>query len=90
MRVTTKGQVTIPKHIRDHLGIVPGSEVEFVEERANVVLKKRGASKRISDQDFEAWAASVAGTIKTENLMGMDGKQYIDWLRGPREDLDPD
>jgi len=30
MRVTTKGQVTIPKPIRDHLGIGPGSEVEFV------------------------------------------------------------
>ncbi|MCP3054293.1 AbrB/MazE/SpoVT family DNA-binding domain-containing protein, partial [Aurantimonas marianensis] len=26
MRVTEKGQVTIPKAIRDHLGIVPGSE----------------------------------------------------------------
>ncbi|TIO20369.1 MAG: AbrB/MazE/SpoVT family DNA-binding domain-containing protein, partial [Mesorhizobium sp.] len=25
MRVTTKGQVTIPKQIRDHLGIGPGS-----------------------------------------------------------------
>ena len=27
--VTSKGQVTIPKPVRDHLGIVPGSRVEF-------------------------------------------------------------
>ena len=28
-KVTQKGQVTIPKPIRDHLGIGPGSKVEF-------------------------------------------------------------
>lgn len=27
--VTAKGQVTIPKAIRDHLGIGPGSQVSF-------------------------------------------------------------
>ena len=29
MRVTTKGQVTIPQDIRERLGILPHSEVEF-------------------------------------------------------------
>ena len=87
MRVTTKGQVTIPKQIRKRLGIVPGSEVEFVEQESGVVLTKRVESSMVSDDDFEAWAARVAGTIDT---MGMDGKEYVDWLRGPREDLDPD
>ena len=28
-RLTSKGQVTIPKRIRDYLGLKPGSEVEF-------------------------------------------------------------
>ena len=31
MKVTSKGQVTIPQHLREKAGIVPGSEVEFVE-----------------------------------------------------------
>ncbi len=30
MKVTTKGQVTIPQSVRELLGIEPGSEVEFV------------------------------------------------------------
>ena len=28
--MTSKGQVTIPKRVRDYLGLKPGSEVEFV------------------------------------------------------------
>ena len=39
MRVTEKGQVTIPKHIRDRLGIRPGSEVEFRLQGAAAVLE---------------------------------------------------
>ncbi|WP_019171991.1 AbrB/MazE/SpoVT family DNA-binding domain-containing protein [Pseudaminobacter salicylatoxidans] len=85
MRVTEKGQVTIPKEIRDRLGIGPGSEVEFVERDSVVVLEKREALPRQGEQTFEEWASSVAGTFDT---MGMDGKAYVDWLRGPREDLD--
>ena len=36
MKVTTKGQVTIPLEIREQLGIQPGAEVEFKVE-GNVV-----------------------------------------------------
>ena len=86
MRVTTKGQVTIPKNIRDRLGIVPGSDVKFIEREAGVVLEKSETGVEPGPQNFEEWAARVAGTLDT---MGMDGKEYIDWLRGPREDLDP-
>ena len=85
MRLTEKGQVTIPKRIRDKLGVGPGSEVEFVEHGDGVVLRcKSGAAPAPST--FDEWAASVAGTIDT---MGMDGKEFVDWLRGPRDDLDP-
>ena len=38
MRVTAKGQVTIPIKIRQQLGIHPGSEVEFEIEGDHVKL----------------------------------------------------
>ena len=41
MRVTTKGQVTIPQHIREKLGILPASEIEFVEEKDRVYIVKK-------------------------------------------------
>ena len=44
MRVTTKGQVTIPQRIREKLGITPSTEIDFVEKGGRVYLvKKRGA-----------------------------------------------
>jgi len=41
MRVTTKGQVTIPQEIREKLGITPAVEVDFIEENERVYLVKR-------------------------------------------------
>ena len=37
-RVTSKGQVTIPKEVRDKLGIGPGSNIGFEEQGGHVVL----------------------------------------------------
>lgn len=41
MRVTSKGQVTIPQDIRRRLGIEPGSEVEFQVDDDVVRLVRR-------------------------------------------------
>ena len=38
MRVTVKGQVTIPQHIREKLGITKNKEVDFVEDKGKIVL----------------------------------------------------
>jgi antitoxin PrlF len=40
MRVTEKGQVTIPKDVRDAIGIGAGSEVEFELAGDAIVLRK--------------------------------------------------
>lgn len=40
MKITVKGQVTIPKIIRDRYGLQPGSEIRFAEEDRRVVLRK--------------------------------------------------
>ena len=45
--VTTKGQVTIPKRFRDHLGIRPGSAVAFeLTEGGEVVVRRAPTGSR--------------------------------------------
>ena len=41
MRITTKGQVTVPKALRDRFGITRETEVQFVAERGKLLLVKR-------------------------------------------------
>jgi antitoxin PrlF len=40
MRITEKGQVTIPKDLRDALGLGAGSEVEFTREGSTLMVRK--------------------------------------------------
>jgi AbrB family looped-hinge helix DNA binding protein len=51
MRITSKGQVTIPVAIREHLGLLPGTEVEFeVDGDAVKIVKVKvepGRGKRL-------------------------------------------
>ena len=46
MRITTKGQVTIPLDIREHLGLLPHTEVEFEVQGDTVVLRKAEGRRR--------------------------------------------
>jgi len=68
MRVTTKGQVTIPLHLREKMGIVPGCEVEFHEERGRLLVRVAAGSGR-----GEALVKRMAGksTVKmsTDQIM---------------------
>jgi len=41
MPVTVKGQVTVPKPLRDHLGLTPGSHVAFALEADGRVTLRR-------------------------------------------------
>ena len=88
MRVTTKGQVTIPKEIRAHLGIRPGSEVDFVISGDDVTLvpldEAEAAERRAAT--IRAWADRVGGVL---DLGGMTTDEWMEWLRGPRDDLGP-
>ena len=45
MRVTTKGQVTIPRKVREVLGIVPETEIDFVEEDGRFYIVKTSGNK---------------------------------------------
>lgn len=86
MRVTTKGQVTIPKEIRDRLGIEAGSEVDFVitDDGVRLVAINENISSEEASRKFMETLDRMAGTL---DLGGMTADEYVDWLRGPREDL---
>jgi len=45
MRVTSKGQVTIPQHLRKKYHIDASAEVEFMEEDGKIVLRARRRSQ---------------------------------------------
>ncbi len=46
MKITSKGQVTIPQGIRERLGLLPETEVEFVVKGSTVqIVKKRSGSR---------------------------------------------
>ena len=42
MRITTKGQVTIPQEVRERLGMMPGTEVDFIVKGDSVRIVKTG------------------------------------------------
>lgn len=43
-RLTSKGQLTLPKDIRDDLQLEPGDRIEFVKEDGRYVLRARSRS----------------------------------------------
>ena len=45
MRITSKGQVTIPAEIRDRAGLLPHTEVDFVFDGRTVRIVRRKRSK---------------------------------------------
>jgi antitoxin PrlF len=68
--VTTKGQVTIPKPVRDLLGIKPGSTVEF--ERApdgRIVLVKVSGKQRPSP--FARLRGHAGKGLSTDAIMAL-------------------
>ncbi len=46
MRVTSKGQVTIPQYVRETLGITPQTEIQFVEENGKFYIVKIGSPEK--------------------------------------------
>lgn len=80
-QVTVKGQVTIPKRVREYLGIQPGSGVEFeVNPKGDVLLRKAGRpSKRARPAGR---FAALRGTRKS----GMSTDEIMNLLRGYDED----
>jgi AbrB family looped-hinge helix DNA binding protein len=71
MRVTTKGQVTIPQHIREELGITPGTEVDFVEEGRRVYVVVKRKEERASSRRFARLRGVGTVNMTTDEIMDL-------------------
>lgn len=70
--VTRKGQVTIPKAVRDRLNIKPGSQVDFeLAPDGRVVVVKAGKKTAPSRSRFERIRGTATVKITTEELMAL-------------------
>ncbi len=71
MKITTKGQVTIPLDIREQLGLFPHSEIEFVVKGKKAFLHK--ISKRNMRGQAIIQRMRGKGTIKmsTDQIMSL-------------------
>ena len=70
-RVTSKGQVTIPKEIREKLGVHPGEDVGFEERDSLLVI-----SKVVTKSPFDKWVGRL------EHLKGQRSDDLVKEARG--------
>ncbi len=71
MRITKKGQVTIPVSLRKRYGLQPAVEVEFVADADGILLRKR---RPASANPFRA----LRGVVKKR----LNVDRYLEELRG--------
>jgi AbrB family looped-hinge helix DNA binding protein len=69
-RVTSKGQVTIPKQVRERLGVRAGDDVGFEEEGGLFVVRKV-----VPESPFDKWVGS---------LKGLEGRRSDDLVKEAR------
>lgn len=76
-RMTTKGQVTVPKRVREDLGLKPGDEVEFVRTDGKYALQKK-----LYKSPFDEWHGylkdRLGGKRTDEIIREMRGDDYSD------------
>ena len=74
--VTSKGQITIPKRVRDLLGIGPGSEVDFERaEDGRVVLVK--IQKKIPSEPLRSPARACRQGLEHGRDHGHDARRAL-------------
>lgn len=85
--LTSKGQVTIPKEIRDILGLKPGDRVVFVLEgdgHARIVRVDDNAEIARREAEITRGVQEARRLFKAENTLGdMTNREWYELMRGP-------
>jgi len=89
-RVTTKGQVTIPKEIRDALGIEPGDEVTFEEVETGYEIRKKAPTTDDGRDPFEKYRGSAASDETMPERMRQLRGEYPRGLGDANDDSEAD
>lgn len=71
--LTSKGQITLPRVVREALGLRTGSQVEFVVRDGEAVMRKRLSPEAV--QHWRGFLRDRAGTSSTD--------EYVRQLRDP-------
>ncbi len=71
MKVTEKGQVTIPKELRDALGIGAGTEVEFERRKDTIVVRKSNRAPTRGRQLAERLKGRGDVDMTTDEIMAL-------------------
>ena len=74
-KITSKGQITLPRAVRERLGLKPGDEVQFVEDESGVHVKRPPKKNRL-----DKWVGYLAGT----NPFDMTDEEYRIYCCGSR------
>jgi AbrB family looped-hinge helix DNA binding protein len=69
VRITSKGQVTIPQDIRERFGLLPHTEVEFVVEGDVVVVRKADTGSSRAREWIRRFRGSADAGMSTDELM---------------------
>lgn len=75
MKIGERGQVTIPKDIRDQFGLGPETEVEFQVVKDSIMLRK--APKKL---DLAKWKGHCGKSFAKLGYSSVD--KFIDDVRG--------
>ena len=68
-RLAARGQIVIPKPLRDRLGLRPGQQLDFFEERGRLVAVKVEERDAVS-QVYGSWGRARSSDRLVESLRG--------------------
>ncbi len=69
MKVTTKGQVTIPQYLREKYRITEDTEIDFIEEKNRIILIKSKNKRR--ESHFRNLRGIATVKMSTDEIMSL-------------------